>query len=351
MKYYYDIAINTPSKRGKTVEYLYGNIRGITMTIGQHGVSIRFTTSRLRDPDVMMTEEDTLVMDAIKKSCFLFALVNGICLEIRKISISMNGKLLNTKAFGKVHPLVYSMLSGNLGIQDTCLDDPVLLEQIANTPKSKNGRAEAALMAYLVAKTRTYRIERFIYLWMSVNAIYALAIEQTKDSMRTRSGKALKRFTEKDGLRLLAAMYNMDYPEIRRENEKRIQAHAFSLAKRKDPGDCLSILKQTISGDRKSTENIERYEVRPGEYEEYDWLALILFWLPYRLRCRYFHSENTIPVFCYEDEKLLQGLAFVNELLEGFLSKELATWVTREKREEMLVKHAQDTAAEMAFGN
>jgi len=141
------------------------------------------------------------------------------------------------------------------------------------------------------------------------------------------------------------------YPEIRRENEKRIQAHAYSLAKRKDPGECLSILNQTISCDRKHTDNIERYEVRPGEYEEYDWLALMLFWLPYRLRCHYFHSENTVPVFCYEDEKLLQGLAFVNELLEGFLSKELTTWVTREKRESLLVKHAQDTAAGMAFGN
>ena len=350
MKYSYDIAINTPPKRGITVEYSYGNIRGIKMTIGKRGVCIRFATGRIRASETMLTEDDALVMDAIKKVCLLFALVNSTCLEIRKISVSMNGELLNTEVFGKGHPLVYSMLSGDLGIQGTGLDDPVLLQQIANTAKSKNGRAEAALMAYLVAKTRTYRIERFIYLWMSVNAIYALAIEQAKDFMKTSTGKELKRFTEKDGLRLLAAMYNMDYPEIRRENEKRIQAHAFSLAKRKDPGECLSILNQTISGDRKRTDNIERYEVRPGEYEEYDWLALMLFWLPYRLRCHYFHSENTVPVFCYEDEKLLQGLAFVNELLEGFLSKELATWVIREKRESLLVKHAQDTAAGMAFG-
>lgn len=350
MKYSYDIAINTPSKRGKTVEYRYGNIRGIAMIIGKRGVSIHFATGRIRPSEKMLTEDDVLVMDAIKKACLLFALVNNTCLVIRKISVSMNGKLLTTEAFGKAHPLVYSMLSGELGIQGTGLDDPVLLQQIANTAKSKNGRAEAALMAYLVAKTRTYRIERFIYLWMSVNAIYALAIEQAKDFMKTSTGKELKRFTEKDGLRLLAAMYNMDYPEIRRENEKRIQAHAFSLAKRKDPGECLSILNQTISGDRKRTDNIERYEVRPGEYEEYDWLALMLFWLPYRLRCHYFHSENTVPVFCYEDEKLLQGLAFVNELLEGFLSKELATWVIREKRESLLVKHAQETAAGMSFG-
>lgn len=351
MRCIYVITINTPSKRGMTVDYRYGNIRGIAMTIGKRGVSIRFATSRLRDPDMMLTEDDALVMDAIKKACLLFALVNGTCLEIRKINVSMNGELLTTQVFGKAHPLVYSMLSGDIGLKEAGLDDPVLLAQIANTPKSRNGRAEAALMAYLVAKTRTYRIERFIYLWMSINAIYGLAIEQAKDYMKTSKGKDLKRFQERDGLRLLAAMYNMSYPDIRRENEKRIQAHAFSLAKRKDPGDCLSILKQTISGDRKCTENIERYEVRPGEYEEYDWLALMLFWLPYQLRCHYFHSENTVPVFCYEDEKLLQGLAFVNEVLEGFLSMELAIWVTREKREAQLAKRTQETAGNMVFGN
>lgn len=130
------------------------------MTIGKRGVSIRFATSRLRDPEVMLTGDDALVMDAIKKACLLFALVNGACLEIRKISVSMNGQLLTAEVFGKAHPLVYSMLSGDIGIKDAGLDDPVLLEQIANTPKSRNGRAEAALMAFLVAKTRTYRIER-----------------------------------------------------------------------------------------------------------------------------------------------------------------------------------------------
>lgn len=350
MKHTYEIVVNTPSSRGTTVEYRYGSVRGIELQIGRRGARIRFSTNSLHKPSEILTEDDSLVMDAIKKVCLIYALINSMSLDIKRIDISMNGELIHTECFDKSHPLVYSMLSGYLGIEGIGLDDPTLLRQIANKPKSKNDRSDAALTAFLIAKTRTYRIERFIYLWMSVNAIYALAMEQAKEFMKTSTGKELKRFTEKDGLRLLAAIYNMSYPDICRENEKRIQAHAFSLAKRKDLDECLFILNQTISGNRKITENIERYEVRPGEYEEYDWLALMLLWLPYRLRCHYFHSENTVPVFCYEDEKLLQGLAFVNALLEGFLSKELATWVTREKRDALLVKRTQDTASKMAFG-
>lgn len=350
MKYLYAIEINTPSSRRLCIEYRYGSVRGIKLSIGKRGARICFSTNRLHDATEILSEADTLVMDAIKKACLIYALVNGKSLDIQHVNVLLNGERIVTEAFTRERPLVYSMLSGKLGIEGIGLDDPALLNQLANTPKSKNDRTDAALTAYLVARTRTYRIERFIYLWMAVNAVYALAAEEAAGYMKTAKGKEVTRPSEKDGLRLVAAMYNMEYPEIRKENEKRIMAHAFSIAKHRDIMECVPVMEDTLRGTRNRVENNERYEVRSGEFEEYDWIALMLFWLPYRLRCRYFHSENTIPIFCYEDEHLLQGLSFVNILLEHFLSLELAKWVTDEKRKAELTQRAQMTASAMVFG-
>ena len=350
MQYSYEIEINQKVIRGVSIEYRYGSIRKIILIVGKRGARIYFPTNTLRDPRRILTESDALVMDAIKKTCLIFTLVNGVSLDVQQIRVLLNGEQVWLEHFDKAHPLVYSMLSGKIDLQDSGLNDPALLRQIANTTKSKYGRAEAALMAFLVAKTRTYRIECFIYLWMSVNAVYVLAMEEAKEHMKTQKKKQLTRFSEKDGLRLLAAIYDMKLPDIRKENEDQVLGHAFSLAKRMDLGEYMSMLDQALRGEGKLEDRIERYDITPEVYEEYDRLAMMLLWLPYQLRCHYFHSENTIPVFCYEDEKLLRGLFFVNAMLERFLSLQLAGWVTCEVRESKLAELARNTADKMVFG-
>ena len=52
----------------------------------------------------------------------------------------------------------------------------------------------------------------------------------------------------------------------------------------------------------------------------------MLVWLPYQLRCKYFHAENALPMFCFSEEHPLSTLRVVNKLLEQYLDANLPQW-------------------------
>ena len=57
-----------------------------------------------------------------------------------------------------------------------------------------------------------------------------------------------------------------------------------------------------------------------------DPMGLFLFWLPYQIRCKYFHAEKAIPMMCFLDETPIPAVRFINSLLEEFLDEELVKW-------------------------
>ena len=87
-----------------------------------------------------------------------------------------------------------------------------------------------------------------------------------------------------------------------------------------------------------------------GKVIEFDQQALMLLWLPYQIRCNYFHGENAIPVFCYQDESLLQVISFANNLLEAFLRSELIKWICKDQRQDKMQERVQQVASTMIFG-
>ena len=49
-----------------------------------------------------------------------------------------------------------------------------------------------------------------------------------------------------------------------------------------------------------------------------DPVGTFLFWLPYQLRCKYFHGEKAVPIMSFYDERPITVLKFVNKLIEMF---------------------------------
>ena len=59
---------------------------------------------------------------------------------------------------------------------------------------------------------------------------------------------------------------------------------------------------------------------------------LVLLWLPYQIRCKYFHGEFAVPLLCFENENPLPALKVVNETLDDYLDKNLAHWFKNENQ-------------------
>ena len=55
---------------------------------------------------------------------------------------------------------------------------------------------------------------------------------------------------------------------------------------------------------------------------------LMLIWLPYQIRCNYFHSNTAMPAFMYAEDPLVSALQVTNHFLNRWLTEQLPYWLT-----------------------
>lgn len=317
------------SKSGNPITYEYGRTQ-ITMNLSSQGFYISYER-----PEVENLLKENIVRDAIRKAELLYALKYSKTLSYSRIDALINEEdvcLLDTD--GGDAPLTYTMYTGRLrSPMAKAWRTKGVLESIANTAKSNYDRRHAALFALIMAKSKMYETEKFMYLWMSMNAMYGYLAS-------IRGGKGLN---ESQQMTLIASIYSAKYAGGLKENRDKIRGATMGFLE-KLTSDELTELLVAIHKNNWNEEVLQEVKVILDELfgaKKIDPLAFFLLWLPYQIRCKYFHGEKAIPMISFSDERPLTVLKFVNGMLESFLDNELVRWFDEDNLDKEIIPKAK----------
>ena len=325
-KHHYEIVLNDGQNTCQPLTYNFRSTPNIELYISSQRARIVFEQGVIHDPEEFLTSKDTLRTDAVKKVMLLHLLKYGTPLDICSVNIVVDDVqrcVFNPKP-GDV-PLIYSMVEGALDhpLPDGWRDDNVL-RMILSMPKSSYDGRMNALVALLIAKSKKYYCEKSMYLWISMNGFYCFLAESVKKAYQTKISDLGKEWQQ---LRYFREVMHLPRSKkrIKDDDEDIVCKKALSILCHLEmmPEELYSKL---MSG--RETEYSEKLTELLNEYDaDFDPLAFLVTWLPYQIRCNYFHANQAMPLFLYADELLLKSLAYTNYFVERFIEENLSRWM------------------------
>ena len=314
----YVIKAGTISQSNDLVRYLYGQTV-VTLNVSPRGFCVSYER-----PQTDKLLKEGIVRDAIRKAELLCVLNNSKSLKYKRINVFIDEKTdCIYDADDGDTPLLYRMFSDTLTTNlSESWSDKKIQTAIANTAKSNYDRRYAALFALIMAKSKSYEIERFIYLWMAMNALYGFMSSEYKKGIRK----------EWKQLQVISSYYGFKYNSGPDDKKDVIRGQLMGvLEKMNNEGRAtlLAAIERNEWDDKSLQEAKCIVEENIGK-NQLDPMGTFLFWLPYQLRCKYFHGEKAVPIMSFYDERPITVLKFVNKLLETFLDAELPKWFDSE---------------------
>jgi hypothetical protein len=331
-KHAYCVDINGGSKRGKCFEYSFGHTKGIRIKIGCDKASIEFTLSVLKSPEDFTSLSLKLFRDALRKTHMLHTLFMERNLSVRQMSLAIDGQEIELEKTLPGFPFVCSMLEkGNIDLPNKWRADSVVSQVLAWTKTSSDSDYKACAMnAFLLSRTRSFKVDRFLNLWTSMNAVYNEAaqrfeLQKCRDINKKRNDlpskyKILNHDNPAMGsLIALGSNYilqkNLDTPEFYRAY-KRTSPALSQLDEAHLPG-----LYDALSESRDNA--------RPAGLPELNQIAsdidtplfyYLAFVYPYHLRCKLFHGSKAINILSAYNDPEISDLTVVNFFLDRYLA-------------------------------
>ena len=306
------------------IVYRYSGL-DIELHLSASGYLIRYSRPKL----VTDLRSDPYFRDAVLKAELLYLLKYS-----RKPARGVITAVIDGTEYcvcDKETELVYSMFSKVLSSgMNKAWNSKSVINTIASTPKSKHDRRFAALFALLMAKSKSYESEKFMYLWMSMNALYGYLAEFKEWKGRPR---------ESDQMSLIASLHGLHYYNIGKPYKDQLRGMAMDAIAQLDR-EAQSALAAKVENLQKEWDDLHVLKAtvnkasKPGRM---DMAAFFLFWLPYQIRCKYFHGEKSMPVMCFYEEQPIPSLRFLNKVLMNFLDKELPKWFDQEALDKELL--------------
>ena len=325
MKHTYQLIINGGKQSKTPYIYQYGNTKDVLLSIKSNNALISFAQSVDRLPEKIRSGEDDICSDAIKKAMLIHLILYAKPLTIRKLTFLKDDQETVIYDKEEKETLVFSMV-------EQPLDHPLpvswhsktFIETILNTPKSKYDGRNNALIALLIGKAKPYRSEKSMYLWMAMNGLYGfLALEANRNAMSNKK-KIKKEWQEQDLLCIVSGI-SLTSENLTEEQRRDLMQRAISWLKRCD--ETPEQLHQLLS----SKENAPCFQEIKDKLQDYQLdmglEAFLSIWLPYRIRCNYFHADKAIPLFSYAEDKMLKALAYTNYFVEQFVEDHLPQWL------------------------
>ena len=335
-----EVLVYTPKAKRlkKPVKYIYQRSE-VFLSVSDKGFYIETSFAKVSNEPIIGKKK---IRDAIKKAELLYMILYRKKLQYDTLMISVGHVLeeVNVSKGGE-HPLVYSMadtmISGMAAEWRTCS----VVQGVVSTPKSKQGRLYASLFALIIAKSKKLATEKFMYLWMAMNGLYGeiadIVLHTDYDSDLEINKKTLEWLKmEYAQIRFLALLegwkYNLGDLSIRKnekqQNKLRLDAENlcsnidadripdfYIASKNKDEQNEQIVKLQNIIKNNSQNDNVD-----------IDAQAFMTLWLPYHIRCKYFHGELPVSLLCFENEQPLPTIRVINYFMEAFLDEELPKW-------------------------
>ena len=329
--------------------YSYGSVKGIEVHLSEGGAVIVFRMSRRKPWEAFAGSDDRLVADALRKTMVLHLVRYGKALDIESLSVMIGGETREMyRASEGMPPLVYAMAEGKLlSPLGAAWHTKELEETLLSVPQSRYDGRMNALIALLIAKQKPYRSERSMYLWMAMNGFYNYLSDECKKAVEgcIAFGRESKQH------RLLIRVMGREEIALSDDGKKeRLRRELMAVLKRcQTPPE--ELYESALAGtDSELTEALAKLREElelPGLTDAF---TVMTVWLPYQIRCQYFHSRQAMPIFLYGDEPLLKALGCINYFVDRYVSEELAKWLTTWEITEENRQRIEEAYAKMPEG-
>ena len=232
----------------------------------------------------------------------------------------------------KEFPRVYSMVEGSLySRMSSGWNNEKIIQDILWLTKTTSKQRMASLCALLIAKSKQFESEKFMYLWMAFNGMYGY-LSQLKEKgkwcewqeivvFQEFNGWGRKSFSDKVKIKLY-----QETKAILNEYDSHITRAFFNT----DEGIALDCkIRQMFFGATNEKSDLSAY-------------GFLMTQFAYWLRCELFHANRPTMFFALETDKDLKYLRQINSLMEEYLDENLYKWFDKNYRDSYLKVKVQE---------
>lgn len=316
--------------------YNFGRTKNIEIIVSKEYFSIRADLYKQYDKKEMLSKNQYLFPDAIKKAMLLHLILYSQNIHIHNLTVQIDDIIEIVTIEKEQTPFVFSMVTD-------CLIHPFQvawkkeeIETLLSQTKSNSDSRISSLFSLICSKSKEYETERFIYLWMSFNGMYHYFSSILSSVMERK----IKR--ESKQLQYIRLLYEWGNGlGENNEKEKHRMAHQLdALIKQTEQ----SITFETLT-DEKSVivKEIKKILINPDDAKPYDIKAIGYFITQYAYyyRCNLFHAQRPVALFSFLDEQEVVCLKAINDVLEGFIEENLHQWFNQNYIRKNLYQQAE----------
>lgn len=321
-----------------------GAPRPFKFMIQRNAVEIYYEMSKVKPLDYII-EKSNVFRESLTKAYLCHALLLSSSLRIERMIIFIANKeyTIDRSCYNRF-PFVFSVLAEDdlhLNNNFRFIAEKVVVNSIGCNQRDLR---YTSLASYLSAKSKTYQIERFKSLWISMNALYNYVAKKYEEDLIRRCRnityqdlKNAKLLLSNDSNCISALMYHLKagINKLSRNAAKTI------FDNNKDKFKQLSILFQKMSDEEiaelytLSLNDLNTNGIIHALPEKYTILDTVssLFSIPsyvyillqhtYSLRCSLFHGNQAVPIICSYNDRNIGELKVINYFLDSFLGNEI----------------------------
>lgn len=302
-KHLYEILINNPSnKYDYAFESCFGRTKNILLQIRRNRSMISFSMGVLYS--IKDIGEKDIVKDVLKKAVFSHLLLYGTELKLKRITCSIDhGEYIDIETSSLFSVIGDQKLEriGELKSADSIISH-LLLRSF-----SSDNAVMSCVSSLLIAESKQYQMERFLYFWMAFNSFY---------KQKNKNDIDQKKYNDLGGLNNILVQYYHSSgfdPKGPRKTREDIAKSAYKAINAWNM--------KPLTEERLNSECEEQVAavLKGSEIEGISPYGYLLTFFSYYLRNSYFHGEKIPKILCYSDDFGLKLLELSNAVIEHFL--------------------------------
>ena len=328
MKCLYEIIINNSPKRCQKYYYNYGNTKNIELSISAKGILIKIWLSKKKTIEEIISSKNHMFLDALKKAMLVYLIKYSKNLLQKNIVVRLDNEIYKIEKFPKFYCLVEKSLYSKMHCGWA---EQKIIEDVLWFTASAERERMASLYALLVAKSKKYESEKFLYLWMAFNGMYGY-FSKLVERANWQEWQQLVMFQDFNG---------WGRKTFNNEQKKRLFLKTKTLLTHYENNLNKNFF-QSVDGiilDR-DVQNLLKSETK--EEINLSTYGFLLTQFAYWMRCNLFHANRPTMFFVFDEDKDLKHIRQINSLLEEYIDETLYKWFDKDYRDNYLKLKSQE---------
>lgn len=315
-KHEYIYILNEKPSENESYTCKCGNTKDVKVFISKNGIAIKALIGKEYEKEKLLAADCYLFPNIIKKSLLIYLIKYSEMLDVKTIKVIIDNENIY---FGK-NDVITSLIENKLERKfSSNWDNACVLQGLLSQKKSYGGNELlASIYALAYSKNKKNEIERFQYLWMSLNGMYNFLGSQI-NSILLRKFNIKGDTGDKCYIEYMLRYYNMADKTLDQTSRQCVTREVIPLLK-----DVKGIItKESLKGEHKELAQEIENIISKDNKSNLNAYSYLLLAFSYNFRCSMFHANRPISLFSYADDYVVKCFKIINCLLEDFLEEKL----------------------------